>query len=344
MIVPVPVLIGISICGSTTMILLNKTIMSTYKFGFPTFLTTYHFFLTWILLDIMGRMHLFEFANQVTDAARWFMGLFGVVSIVAMNFNLKMNSIGFYQLSKLCTIPCMVLYKYFIQHQKTPRNTLASLSILLVGLCLFTVNDVQFNFLGSLVAILAVVTTTIYQTQTNILQKEYECSGIQLNHAVALPRFLIALNAALVIETRGANNILDHNFQTRELMMILFTGCLAVMGNTVGFSLIGKAGPVTFQVVGHVKTITIFVFGLLLFPPVQEPTDKKIKKIFGLVVSMIGVIMYTYFEIQNKKKIPGPGNETIPLKSEMPKAEGFGVEFKTASSDEGEEAEEDDEI
>ena len=329
----VPVLILISICGSTTLILLNKKIMSTYHFGFPTFLTSYHFFLTWILLEIMGRMQLFSFAPQVTNSARWFMGLFGVVSIVAMNFNLKMNSIGFYQLSKLCTIPCMVVYKYFFQNQKTPANTLGSLSILLVGLTLFTVNDVQFNLLGSLVALLAVVTTTIYQTQTNLLQKRFECSGVQLNHAVAMQRFVIALVSATVIETNGEHNILEHKFEPEEVLMILFTGCLAVMGNTVGFSLIGKAGPITFQVVGHVKTMTIFIFGLMLFPPVEEPREKKIKKIFGLCVSMVGVILYTIFEIKNKEKqspppmkppVDAPPEDEIDLKE---------VEFQEAKSD-----------
>ena len=343
MLVPVPVLILISICGSTTLILLNKKIMSTYHFGFPTFLTTYHFFLTWILLEIMGRMHLFEFAAQVPNHIRWFMGLFGVVSIVAMNFNLKMNSIGFYQLSKLCTIPCMVCYKYFFQNQKTPTNTLMALSVLLVGLCLFTVNDVQFNFVGSLVALLAVVTTTIYQTQTNLLQKEYQCSGVQLNHAVAMARFMIALNAAMLLETRGEkNNILLHEFHTREVLMILFTGCLAVMGNTVGFSLIGKAGPITFQVVGHVKTITIFIFGLLMFPPVEEPTEKKVKKIIGLVISMCGVIMYTYFEIMNKRGVPAA--QPRILEEERPSPEKFNVQFDQASGSDGEEDDEEEAI
>ena len=203
MLVPVPILICISICGSTTLILINKKIMSVYGFGYPTFLTCYHFLLTWLLLTIMGHMKLFEFAHQVSQFARWSMGFFGVVSIVAMNYNLKMNSIGFYQLSKLCTIPCMVLYKYFFQKQTTPLNTLCSLGILLVGLCLFSVNDVQFNLLGSIVALVAVITTTIYQTQTNILQKTYNCSGVQLNHAVSFYRFIVALIAAVFIETSG---------------------------------------------------------------------------------------------------------------------------------------------
>jgi solute carrier family 35 protein E3 len=304
-----PVLICISICGSTALILLNKKIMSTYNFGFPTSLTCYHFLLTWLLLSIMGSMKLFDFPKTVPDLSKWFMGFFGVVSIVGMNFNLKMNSIGFYQLSKLCTIPCMVIYKYFWQTQSTPRNTLVSLAILLVGLCLFTVNDVQFNFLGSIFALVAVITTTIYQTQTNAMQKQFAVAAIQLNHAVSFARFLIALIAAVVIEMHGDQNVLNHSFCAPEIGLIILTGFLAVMGNCVGFSLIGKAGAITFQVVGHVKTITVFVFGLLMFPPKEEPPEKKIKKIAGLCVAMVGVILYTIFQIKNK---PAPERPVLP--------------------------------
>jgi solute carrier family 35 protein E3 len=164
------------------------------------------------------------------------------------------------------------------------------------------VNDVQFNFAGSLVAVLAVITTVVYQTQTNTLQKTYDVNGVQLNQAVALARFVIAIVAAFVIETHGPKNIFNHTFHTVEVAMILSTGCLAVMGNTVGFSLIGRAGPITFQVVGHVKTITVFVFGLLMFPTPEDPPEKKIKKIVGLCVSMLGVVLYTVFEIRNKPK------------------------------------------
>jgi solute carrier family 35 protein E3 len=275
--------------------------MSDYHFGFPTVLTFYHFLLTWVLLNLMGSLRLFEFAKTVPEFSKWFMGFFGVVSIVTMNFNLKMNSIGFYQLSKLCTIPCMVVYKYFWQNQSTPTNTLVSLALLLVGLCLFTVNDVQFNVVGSVVALVAVITTTVYQTQTNIMQRLYQVTGIQLNHSVSLARFVIALLAAAAIETHGSLNVLAHEFCFPETVLIIMTGFLAVLGNCVGFSLIGRAGPITWQVVGHVKTMTVFVFGLMMFPSKDEPVGMKVRKVGGFVVAMIGVVLYTVFEIRNKE-------------------------------------------
>lgn len=290
-----------SIFTSTALILTIKQVMTQYDFGCPTFLTSFHFLLTFLLLSIMGKLHFFEISHNVPQKLCWIQGFFGVLSIVAMNFNLKMNSIGFYQLSKLCNIPCMVVYKYFFQNTKTPSNTLFSLGILLVGLCLFTVNDVQFNTVGTIVAAVAVIATTIYQSQTQGLQRQFSVSGTQLNYLVGVPQFTICIIAGVIIETTGKNNILIHSFEATEVMLIIATGLLAVLGNVVGFSLIGKAGPVTFQVVGHVKTMLIFIFGLIMFPSRQESSEQFKKKILGLCISMVGVVFYTVFELRNKE-------------------------------------------
>lgn len=250
----------------------------------------------------MGRLNFFTIKDNVPVSQAWFMGFAGVLSIVAMNFNLKMNSIGFYQLSKLCTIPVMVIYKYFFLGQSTPYSILCSLVVLLAGLCLFTVNDVQFNVIGTIIALVAVVSTVLYQTQTQSFQKQYSMSGTQLSHNVGIPQFAICFLAAIFMETSGVDhNIFEQKYKTATVIMIISTGLLAVAGNIIGFSLIGKAGPLTFQVVGHVKTMLIFIVGLILFKPEQSETkDQKIKKIMGLLVSMCGVIMYTMFEMKSK--------------------------------------------
>lgn len=251
----------------------------------------------------MGRMKWFDIAEKLPTFDKWYMGFMGVLSIVAMNLNIQLNSVGFYQLSKLCTIPCMVLYKFIFQNQNTPMNILFSILILIIGLTMFTVNDVQFNLVGSIVAVIAVISTALYQTQTQTFQKTYQMSGTQLNHNIGIPQITIGLISSFLLETHGPKSIFKHKFQQVELLMIMATGVLAILGNIIAFNLIGKAGPITYQVVGHVKTIMIFIFGLIFFPPNQSETkDQKIKKIGGLCVAMVGVIIYTVFEMRNKNQ------------------------------------------
>ena len=153
------------------------------------------------------------------------------------------------------------------------------------------------------------------------MQQEYQISGPQLNHLVAFPEFIIGLTAAAILETTGEKSIFLHTFETKEILLILLTGVFAVYGNIIGFIMIGKTGPVTFQVIGHTKTILIFVFGLIMFPPTKyESPEQHVKKISGLVISMLGVILYTYFEIKFKSRatqaLKLPPEEPVPRPEE----------------------------
>lgn len=292
-----------SIASSTSLIMLNKYVMTNYGFKYPTILTAYHFFMTYMLLEVMCRLQLFKRATNVPQANCWLLAAYSVSGVIFMNFNLQMNSVGFYQLSKLCCIPFILVYNLVVDHKKTPMNTIYSLSLLLVGIALFSVNDVQFNIPGAIIAVFAVVTVALAQLHTGKLQREYSVNGPALQLATAFQQFLIALVSSFFIEFPGSRSILNHQFQGNEVFLIFLTGVIAVSTNACAFGLIGKTSPVTYQVVGHCKTILIFSFGLILFPPTQEESSSQFrKKIIGLIIAMVGVILYTYFELKRKEE------------------------------------------
>ena len=321
---------------STSLVMVNKYIFNG-SFVWPISLTTFHFFMTYFCLEVMCQLHLFPRAKHVPRLSRWLLGFYNVSSIVFMNFNLKMNSIGFYQLSKLCTIPVVVIYEFLFYQKTQPLKILLTLAILLIGLCLFTVNDVQFNLLGSIVAAIAVITTALCQSQNNIMQKQFEVGGPAMQHIVAVEQAVLALVAALALEIIAKNSILYHEFNTKEISLILLTGILAVGSNICAFAIIGKTSAVTYQVVGHVKTILIFVFGLIMFPPPSGETRAQfIKKICGLLISMCGVIMYTYFKLKmnSQPSVRPPLNELVEEKDVLEQDDGKeGHEFLAVESE-----------
>jgi drug/metabolite transporter (DMT)-like permease len=292
-----------SMTFSTTLIMTNKYIMKSYGFNWPITLSAYHFFCTYFLLEIMCRMGLFERATKVPKSACWKNAFFNVCGIVFMNFNLKMNSVGFYQLSKLCCIPVMVIANFILYGKKTPQRTVYALLVLVLGIALFSVNEVSFNVAGSIIAAIAVVFTTASQMNTNIVSNEYSTFGPPMQHATALPMACFGVIASLAMETFGSNSIYLHTFSPAELTLVLLTGGLALISNVCAFALIGKTSAVTYQVVGHAKTIIIFVIGLLFMDSNNgETREQTIKKIFGLVLGMGGTIVYTIFEMQDKAK------------------------------------------
>jgi len=290
-----------SILFSTSIITLNKSLSRTYHFHYMNSLTSFHFFTTFVCTEIMCRMGFFERAIDYPWSKRWFISFLGVCSVVFMNFNLQKNSVGFYQLSKLCTIPTLVTFNYFYSDTKTPLMTCLSLGTLLIGVGLFSANDVELNIEGSILAIIAVLSTSAFQYKAGSEQKAFSISGTSLQHATSFHQFVLSLISALAIDLTGPSPIYKHEFQQQEIITIIGTAILAVGVNVSCFALIGKTSAITYQVVGHLKTILILISGFVMFPPTQEvEKGKMIRTYVGIFISLIGIIMYTY--LQNQKK------------------------------------------
>lgn len=293
-----------SIFFSTVLISLNKYITRTYSFDFMVTMTSFHFLVTYFLLEIMCRMGLFERAVEYPRKDRWILALYGVGSVVGMNFNLEKNSVGFYQLSKLCTIPALVVYNLLVNKKKTPLNILGSLAILLAGVGLYSVNDVELNTVGTIIAALAVVATAAFQLSAGSDQGKYSISGPQLQHASAFPQFVLCFCAALATEIfNPRHSIRNHNFTRNEILTIVLTAVLAVGVNVSCFGIIGKTSALTYQVVGHVKTVLILLCGFIFFPP-KTPVEKPVlvRTGIGMIVAMVGVILYSAFGMKNKAR------------------------------------------
>ncbi|PQQ10783.1 hypothetical protein Pyn_38777 [Prunus yedoensis var. nudiflora] len=80
------------------------------------------------------------------------------------------------------------------------------------------------------------------------------------------------------------------------------TLCLiAVSVNFSTFLVIGKTSPVTYQVLGHLKTCLVLGFGYTLL---HDPFTHR--NIIGILVAIFGMGLYSYFCLQeNKKKQAG---------------------------------------
>ena len=261
-----------------------------------SFLSAFHFITTFFLLEILCMIGVFERAIHYDTKSRWLLALYGTASVVFMNINLEKNSVGFYQLSKLCCIPALVLIDFFVNNKKTPLNVVLSLAILLVGVGFFTVYDVEFNIPGFIIAIFAVVSTTLFQNKTGTDQKLYKISGSQAQHASAFPQAVLAILSSIITEIPTKDSILKHKFVSFEVIIILVTGLLAVGVNIVYFALVGKTSAITYQVVGHTKTVLILIFGYIYFGAETDGARLK-KNIIGVAISMVGIILYTYFKL-----------------------------------------------
>ena len=65
----------------------------------------------------------------------------------------------------------------------------------------------------------------------------------------------------------------------------------------VFFTVLGWASPLTYQVLGHLKSIIILTLGIMFYD-----ISPSMKSIFGMILAMIGVIIYTEENRQQNRK------------------------------------------
>lgn len=81
------------------------------------------------------------------------------------------------------------------------------------------------------------------------------------------------------------------SFSLSLLQAFIILSCLlSVSVNFSTFLVIGKTSPVTYQVLGHLKTCLVLAFGYVLL---HDPFSWR--NILGIFIALIGMVLYSYF-------------------------------------------------
>ena len=271
-----------NVVSSVTLVLVNKLAFSA-GFKFPITLSFCHFIFTVVFYRLLRCAGFYEDA-AMPQLEKFKVALAGFASIGFMNLSLNSNSVGFYQITKLTIIP-VVLAINLLYGVHTNGKIKLALLILLAGVGVATVTDVQLRPIGLVYGALAVLTTAVFQIWQGSKQKEFSMSGTQLQAAVA--PWMAAQSLAVAAAAEGVcwkpdgscpKLVQDFVLEAaasddgvRTLGLVLATCFLALAVNFCSFGLIGRTSPITFQVVGHLKTCLVLVGGYVLFTGQAHP-------------------------------------------------------------------------
>ncbi|KAJ4970569.1 hypothetical protein NE237_003668 [Protea cynaroides] len=309
--------LALSVASSVSIVICNKALMSNLGFSFATTLTSWHLMVTYCTLHVALRFNVFENKSIDTKTVMLF-GILNGVSIGLLNLSLGFNSIGFYQMTKLAIIPFTVLLEtVFLKKQFSDKIKL-SLLLLLVGVGIASITDLQLNLVGSILSLLAIATTCVGQILTNTIQKRLNVSSTQLLYQSApFQAAILFVTGPIVDQFLTKQNVFGFNYTPLVLAFIILSCLIAVSVNFSTFLVIGKTSPVTYQVLGHLKTCLVLTFGYTLL---RDPFTER--NIIGILIAMLGMFLYSYFcNHENKKKNVGDlsmasqikDKETTPL-------------------------------
>jgi len=285
-----------SVASSVSIVIVNKYLISTLGYRYVTFLTALHQLVTAGALRGAARAGLLE-PKAIERGALLRFSVLNGVSIGFLNLSLGFNSVGFYQMTKLAIIPCTVFIQTSFYGKLFSTRVKAALAVLLGGVGVATVTDLELNMLGATLSFFAVVTTCVSQIWTNTMQKQFGVSSTQLLFAsspymaATLGLIAVPLDSALV---GGTPFEFDYTFAVTSVAILSCVIAIAVNFST--FLVIGKCDAVTYQVLGHLKTMLVLAFGFFML---NNPASWR--NISGILMALVGMVLYGYCENLDKQ-------------------------------------------
>jgi solute carrier family 35, member E3 len=241
--------------------------------------------------------------------------------IVLNNLNLNLNTVGFYQITKIAVAPAVLAAEaVFLGKRATPRVT-ASIAVVCLGVGLATVSDPQLGggVTGLLVGAGAVAATAAYQIWAGTKQKELAAGSMQLLDqyapiaaamlAVLVPLMEpVGLNAGSLSEAERANTLLGYHYTPGAVVAIAVSAGLGLLVSLSTFLVIGATSSLTYNVVGHVKTVIILAGGCLFFGD-----EMPAKKLGGIAVAMGGIVWYSQLKLAAASGGGGAAAPVLPV-------------------------------
>ncbi|KAI4390037.1 hypothetical protein MLD38_002192 [Melastoma candidum] len=282
---------AMNVVSSVGIIMANKQLMSSggYAFGFATTLTGFHFAVT-ALVGLVSNAAGYSASKHVPMWELIWFSLVANTSIAGMNFSLMFNSVGFYQISKLSMIPVVCILEWILHNKNYIREVKIAVVVVVIGVGVCTVTDVQVNAKGFLCACLAVLSTSFQQISIGSLQKKYSIGSFELLSKTApIQAAFLVIMGPFVDYMLNGKSVLDYKMTSGALMFILLSCLLAVFCNISQYLCIGRFSAVSFQVLGHMKTVCVLILGWVLFD-----SALTVKNIMGMFIAVLGMVVYSW--------------------------------------------------
>ncbi|KAJ1411477.1 Sugar phosphate transporter domain [Sesbania bispinosa] len=306
---------AMNVVSSVGIIMANKQLMSNngYAFTFATTLTGFHFAVT-ALVGLVSNATGYSASKHVPMWELLWFSIIANMSITGMNFSLMLNSVGFYQISKLSMIPVVCVMEWILHSKHYSKEVKMAVVVVVIGVGVCTVTDVKVNLKGFVCACLAVLSTSLQQITIGSLQKKYSIGSFELLSKTAPIQAVSLLVLGPFIDYYLSGKLIT-NYKTssgaicrcKSLQICILLSCtLAVFCNVSQYLCIGRFSAVSFQVLGHMKTVCVLTLGWLLFD-----SELTFKNIMGMILAVVGMVIYSWaveVEKSNAKTLPNSKN------------------------------------
>eukprot|EP00798_Chlamydomonas_sp_ICE-L_P031301 gene31301-6449_t len=288
-----------NVSSSVLIVFVNKVLMDPnwgYGFVFATTLCSMHFFASAATVwssEALG----FSQPAKLPMKDTLIFSVVASTSISALNLSLLVNSVGFYQISKLLIIPFVCLVEGVWLGRKFSFHSIVSIIAVVIGVAIVTVTDLSMNTMsttGLVIAGVSVVASGMQQIMCGQVQKKFSMTSNQLLSNTAPMQGLMLMFVGPFIDLGISEKwIFDYALTMTNLQWLLLSCGVAVLVNISQFMCLGRFSAVTFQVLGHTKTILVLFIGWLFLNDIMTQ-----RKMMGIGLAIVGMVAYGYSSMQ----------------------------------------------
>lgn len=219
--------------------------------------------------------------------------------VVFTNLSLEYNTIGTYQLFKVLTTPVVALISW--QYYKTKYSTMVILTLIpvVVGVCTHSVNDIKLTLFGTVIAAIGVLAASLYQVWVGERLKDLEMNSQQLLYYQAPLSAIILIPFILLMEKLPSFQ--TSNDRQTAIVAVTASGIVAFAVNLSVYWVIKNTSALTYNMIGHMKTVSILVGGFVLF---QDSLNYK--QFLGILLTLFGLFSYTFVRLREQNQLPCP--------------------------------------
>ncbi|CAI0463755.1 unnamed protein product [Linum tenue] len=282
---------AMNVISSVGIIMANKQLMSAggYGFAFATTLTGFHFAVTALVGLVSNATGLSASKHVPMWELLWF-SIVANMSITGMNLSLMLNSVGFYQISKLSMIPVVCVMEWILHSKHYSKEVKFAVMVVVVGVGVCTVTDVKVNAKGFLSACVAVLCTSLQQITIGSFQKKYSIGSFELlSRTAPIQAVSLLVFGPFIDYYLNGKFILNYQMTSGAIIFLVLSCSLAVFCNVSQYLCIGRFSAVSFQVLGHMKTVCVLTLGWLLFE-----SELTFKNIAGMLIAVLGMVVYSW--------------------------------------------------
>jgi hypothetical protein len=285
--------IALWIALSSSVILFNKWVLSTAKFNFPLFLTTWHMVFATAMTQglakfttILDSRHKVPMTPSTYARAIVPIGIMFSLSLICGNLAYLYLSVSFIQMLKATNAVVTLFATWAFGIAPANFKTLGNVAIIVIGVVIASFGEIKFDMLGFLIQCGGIIFEAL---RLVMVQRLLSSAEFKMDPLVSLYYYApaCAVTNGIVTLFTDVPRMTMNDIYSLGIMTLIANALVAFLLNASVVLLIGKTSAVVLTMAGILKDILLVCASMMIF---RDPVTAQ--QFFGYSIALAGLVYY----------------------------------------------------